>query len=100
MGRNRNFNSGLGHTSTHVGVETVPKPRATGSKSGNIPSTRYWHQGFAVIEQEGIKVVPFLQRETAERISRQATRNTKIATRVVAIDDDDWGYTTEFEDGS
>jgi hypothetical protein len=78
---------------TRVGVDTASQRTGVRKGSGsNIPATRYWHQGFGVIKQEGFQVVPFTSRATAARIAEQATANTKIPMSVVPVYGVGWGY--------
>jgi len=100
MARNRNYSSGLGRGASRVGVDTTTTRSIRKGSGSNTPATKYWHQGFGVIRQGGLDIVPFILRETAERIAAQATRNTKIGTRVIAIDDGTWGYARLFEEES
>jgi len=76
---------------SRVGVFTTPKLVRQGSNA-NVPCTRYWHQGFGVIMQDGAEVVAFTTRATAVRVAAQATANTKIDMTVVPVDGIGWGY--------
>lgn len=58
-----------------VGVDTIPRQKATGSGSKNKPASRYWHQGFGVIKCGRRDAVPFATQATAIRIAEQAAEN-------------------------
>jgi hypothetical protein len=70
------------------------KANGNGRREANIEATQFWHQGFGRIMVKGVPVVPFLTRESAERVAAQATRNTEWPMKVVAVQDF-WGYREE-----
>lgn len=81
---------------TRVGVESVPKsasqarPGRTKNKANPKAST-FWHQGFGVIDVCGTPIVPFVLKETAERIAQQAAHHLKRKMVVMQVGDG-WGY--------
>lgn len=84
-------NPGRGFTDERV----IPAPAAPPRRKGKRPlPTEFWHQGFMVgYRGEGparVAVIPFLRRETAERVAAEATANTGIPMIVQSTTDHSW----------
>lgn len=68
--------------------------RGTSVAGPNKPSTRFWHQGYGMIQDgNGDWVVPFVHEGTARQIAAQAKKRTKIQMIVVPLPRIHcWGY--------
>lgn len=69
----------------------MPRKGRSDGKGTNPKASTFWHQGFGVIRGGGVDVVPFVSRQTCERIAQNARDKAKVRVFVFQVNDG-WGF--------